>query len=366
MTLGERIRKFREKEKLSQKEFGKLFGVSATYICDLELNNMLMSIVPQRLIDDINDLIGYPQKDEVKTADDRNSAIGEKINAARIYRGIGEKDIASQLNITSGVYRRMEASGFSRTTKKNIEIISNILPEIKKYFNYTIEDFENEDMEAEALYNSMVNIIVSNINSSNLELSGSNGIYNDFINHNIDYNTLYQIVYKFISKNILEKDKLKNLFYNYTEKIGLSTSVDPHNIFMEKDNVNVEQDDEVAESLTAVDKNNTTISSDAVKESTDSSSLKEELSTKIIDNINTYNKTIDNLKSEDISRSIFEDSEERETIISILYDMIDDAVNSFDSISNEQKREVIIMAKWFDRVISKSERLMIKLKKLNK
>ena len=46
--------------------------------------------------------------------------------------------------------------------------------------------------------------------------------------------------------------------------------------------------------------------------------------------------------------------------------MIDDALNSFDSISNEQKREVIIITKWFNRVISKSERLMIKLKGLEK
>ena len=361
MTLGERIKKFREKEKISQREFAKLIGVSATYICDLESSNTLISTVPQKLIDSINDLIGYPQNDEVKTAADRNSAIGEKIHAARIHRGINLKDMASHFNndfnnVSGGIYRRMEASGFSRTTKKNIEIISNILPEIKKYFDYTIEDFENEDMEAEALYNSMVNIIVSNINS-NFELSISYDIYKDFINHNIDYNTLYQIVYKFISKNILEKDKLRNIFYNYTKKIGLDTSVDPCNIFKEKDDVNVE-DDEATELLAAdtVDKNNTNILSYIVNDSTYLSSLKEDLST----------KNIDNLKSEDISRIIFEDSEERETIISILYDMIDDALNSFDSISNEQKREVIIITKWFNRVISKSERLMIKLKGLEK
>lgn len=361
MTLGERIKKFREKEKISQREFAKLIGVSATYICDLESSNTLISTVPQKLVNDINDLIGYPQNDEVKTAADRNSAIGEKIHAARIHRGINLKDIASHFNndfnnVSGGIYRRMEASGFSRTTKKNIEIISNILPEIKKYFDYTIEDFENEDMEAEALYNSMVNIIVSNINS-NFELSISYDIYKDFINHNIDYNTLYQIVYKFISKNILEKDKLRNIFYNYTEKIGLDTSVDPCNIFKEKDDANAE-DDEATELLAAdtVDKNNTNILSYIVNDSTYLSSLKEDLST----------KNIDNLKSEDISRIIFEDSEERETIISILYDMIDDALNSFDSISNEQKREVIIITKWFNRVISKSERLMIKLKGLEK
>lgn len=356
MTLGERIKKFREKEKISQREFAKLIGVSATFICDLESSNTLISTVSQKLVNDINDLIGYPQNDEVKTAADRNSAIGEKIHAARIHRGMALKDIASHFNVSGGIYRRMEASGFSRTTKKNIEIISNNLPEIKKYFDYTIEDFENEDMEAEALYNSMVNIIVSNINS-NFEASISYDIYKDFINHNIDYNTLYQIVYKFISKNILEKDKLRNIFYNYTEKIGLDTSVDPCNIFKEKDDANAE-DDEATELLAAdtVDKNNTNILSYIVNDSTYLSSLKEDLST----------KNIDNLKSEDISRIIFEDSEERETIISILYDMIDDALNSFDSISNEQKREVIIITKWFNRVISKSERLMIKLKGLEK
>ena len=222
MTLGERIKKFREKEKISQREFAKLIGISATYICDLESSNMLISSVPQKLIDSINDLIGYPQNDEVKTAADRNSAIGEKIHAARIHRGINLKDIASHFNnVSGGIYRRMEASGFSRTTKKNIEIISNILPEIKKYFDYTIEDFENEDMEAEALYNSMVNIIVSNINS-NFELSISYDIYKDFINHNIDYNTLYQIVYKFISKNLSVVEGLiliEKIFQKIFEKL---------------------------------------------------------------------------------------------------------------------------------------------------
>ena len=360
MTLGERMKIFRTKEGMTQKELARKCGISSTYISDIETGVKVEDTIEADLIDKINSIIGTDYNDTT-SATDRNILVGKKIHDARIYRHKSTKEVGRMIGLTGSQYYRLEGTGFSKTDQKTRDKLIFVMPEIKKYFDYTLEDFENEKMILNALYNRIIDIIEANITNYK-ELNISQKVYTRFKSKAISYETLCEIICNFIVFKRDYKDKLLELLEKYTEKVGLvyDLSLCVNTRILDIINADIEEDTIDKPIEKAIDDEDNTLEEE-IRECNLSGNV-EETVYKTVEKV--FNIKPSTQESEIAEHNLFESDEERNTVIALLYDSIDSYVSvPYSELPSPKERESIaILAKWFDREISKSERLMLKVK----
>ncbi|NMB40594.1 MAG: transcriptional regulator [Firmicutes bacterium] len=126
ITLGERIRMYREENKLSLKELAKASQISYSYLCGIEKGFALPSI---RSLRKIAAGLNIPLNNLISTGSD----LGTKLTGIRKEHGLNKSQLAKKSGVSPGLIGKLE-KGEVQPSLQTIEKIASALEVSPCYF----------------------------------------------------------------------------------------------------------------------------------------------------------------------------------------------------------------------------------------